>query len=210
VYELPFGRGRKFANQGGVVDKIVGGWTVSSNITVQTGTPFRLTSGFWSLAEGGDSGVLLNGITRKDLQDAVGVYRVEPGTYNGVGDFVRILDPQFIDGVRGQGGANDQFILPSTEPGYQGSIINLYGPRQTFVDLAVSKNVQITERVRFKLQANLLNAFNHPVFGNPSSNVQNSGFGVVTGTIGPNTVGTQTVSGGTSARQIQIRAQIEF
>jgi hypothetical protein len=210
VYELPFGRGRKFANQGGVVDKIVGGWTVSSIITVQTGTPFRLTSGFWSLAEGGDSGVLLNGITRKDLQDAVGVYRVEPGTYNGVGDFVRILDPQFIDGVRGQGGANDQFILPSTEPGYQGSIINLYGPRQTFVDLAVSKNVQITERVRFKLQANLLNAFNHPVFGNPAGNVQNSGFGVVTGTVGPNTVGTQTVSGGTSARQIQIRAQIEF
>jgi hypothetical protein len=210
VYDLPFGRGRKFANQGGVVDKIVGGWTVSSVVTIQTGSPFRLTSGFWSLAQGGDSGVLLNGITRKDLQDAVGVYRVEPGTYTGVGDFVRILDPQFISGVRGEGGANRQLILPSTEPGYQGSIINLYGPRQTFVDMAISKNIAITERVRFKLQANFLNAFNHPVFGNPSGNVVSSGFGIVGGTLGPNTVGTQTVAGGTSARQIQIRAQVQF
>jgi hypothetical protein len=123
---------------------------------------------------------------------------------------VRILDPQFISGVRGEGGANRQLILPSTEPGYQGSIINLYGPRQTFVDMAISKNIAITERVRFKLQANFLNAFNHPVFGNPSGNVVSSGFGIVGGTLGPNTVGTQTVAGGTSARQIQIRAQVQF
>jgi hypothetical protein len=40
--------------------------------------------------------------------------------------------------------------------------------------------------------------------------VVGSGFGTVSGTIGPNTVGTQTVSGGTSARQIQVRAQIQF
>jgi hypothetical protein len=214
VYELPFGQGRQLlANSGGVVDKIVGGWTVSSIVTIQTGTPFRLTSGFWSLAQGGDSGVVLNGITAKDLQDSVGVYRVTPGSYSGVGDFVRILDPKYINGVRGEGGANSQFILPSTAPGVQGAIVNLYGPHQTFVDMAVSKNIAITERVRFKMQANFLNAFNHPVFGNSAGgtmNVVGSGFGVVTGTIGPNTVGTQTVAGGTSARQVQVRAQIQF
>ncbi len=213
VYELPFGSGKAFANRGGVVDKIVGGWTVSSIITVQSGTPFRLSSGYWSLAQGGDSGVVLNGITRKDLQDAVGVYRVDAGSYTGAGDFVRILDPKFLSGARGEGGANRQFILPSTEPGRQGSIVYLYGPRQTFVDMAISKNIAITESVRFKLQANLLNAFNHPVFGNSAGgtmSVVGSGFGTVTGTIGPNTVGSQTVAGGTTARQIQIRAQIQF
>jgi hypothetical protein len=41
-------------------------------------------------------------------------------------------------------------------------------------------------------------------------NVVGSGFGIVTGAIGPNTVGSQQVAGGTSARQIQIRAQIQF
>ena len=194
------------------MDKIVGGWTVSSIVTLQTGTPFRLTSGFWSVAQGGDSGVVLNGITGKDLQNAVGVYR-RYGSYSGVGDFVQILDPKYLNGVRGEGGANSQYILPSTAPGVQGAIVNLYGPRQTFVDMAVSKNTPITERVKFKLQANFLNAFNHPVFGNAAGgtmNVVGSGFGVVTGTIGPNTVGTQTVAGGTSARQIQVRGQIQF
>jgi len=211
VYELPFGKGRAFASQGEVVDKIVGGWTVSSIVTVQSGAPFRLTSGYWSVAQGGDSGVVLNGISRKDLQDAVGVYR--PSSYTGVQDFLQILDPMYLSGVRGEGGSNKQYILPSIEPGAQGAIVNLYGPRQTFVDMAVSKNVAITERVRLKIQANFINAFNHPVFGNTpggTMSVVGSGFGVVTGTVGPNTVGTQTVSGGTSARQIQIRGQIQF
>ena len=213
VYELPLGKGRAFANKGGVVDKVVGGWTVSSIVKVQTGAPFRLTSGFWSVAQGGDSGVELNGITRKDLQKAVGVSRVNPSTFNGAIDFVQILDPKFLNGVRGQGGANSQFIRPSTAPGVQGAIVNLYGPLQTFADMAISKNLAITERIKFKFQANFLNVFNHPVFGNTGGstmNVVGSGFGVVNGTIGTNTVGTQTVSGGTSARQIQIRGQIQF
>jgi hypothetical protein len=206
VYDLPFGKGRAFANQGDVLDKIVGGWTISSIVKIQTGAPFRLTSGFWTLAQGGDSGVVLNGITGKDLQNAVGVYHADL-------DYVRIIDPRFLNGPRGEGGANNQFILPSTEPGVQGAIVNLYGPRQTFVDMAISKNLAITERVRFKVQANFLNAFNHPVFGNTGGStmsVVSSGFGVVTNTLGSNTVGTQTVAGGTSARQIQIRAQIQF
>ena len=211
VFDLPFGKGRAFANQGKVLDKIVGGWTVSSIVTIQSGPPFRLTSGYWSVAQGGDSGVVLNGITGKDLQDAVGVYH--PTGYSGVGDFVQILDPKYINGARGQGGANSQYILPSTAPGVQGAIVNLHGPHETFVDMAVSKNLPITERVRLKFQAEFLNAFNHPVFGvfgGSTMNVVNSGFGIVTGTIGPNTVGTQTVAGGTSARQIQVRANLQF
>jgi hypothetical protein len=79
--------------------------------------------------------------------------------------------------------------------------------------MALSKNTHITERFRLKLQAEFLNAFNHPVFGIGGGNTMNvvsSGFGIVTGTIGPNTVGTQTVAGGTSARQIQVRANLQF
>src|SRR5262249_1801017 len=30
TYDLPFGKGRKFANTGGVLDRIVGGWTVGT------------------------------------------------------------------------------------------------------------------------------------------------------------------------------------
>jgi outer membrane receptor protein involved in Fe transport len=44
VYELPFGRGRRFAsNPNGLTDAIVGGWQISGINTMQAGTPFNLT-----------------------------------------------------------------------------------------------------------------------------------------------------------------------
>jgi hypothetical protein len=43
VYELPFGRGRKFMNAGNpVVDGVLGGWQISGIVTLQSGTPFNL------------------------------------------------------------------------------------------------------------------------------------------------------------------------
>ena len=44
VYELPFGRGRKFAgNMNSFEDLILGGWQISANNTAQGGTPFNIT-----------------------------------------------------------------------------------------------------------------------------------------------------------------------
>jgi hypothetical protein len=44
VYELPFGKGRRFMNSSnGVVDSVLGGWQVSFINTAQAGTPFNLT-----------------------------------------------------------------------------------------------------------------------------------------------------------------------
>ncbi len=44
VYELPFGRGRKFMNTSNfLVDGVLGGWQVSAINTMQAGTPFNLT-----------------------------------------------------------------------------------------------------------------------------------------------------------------------
>jgi len=43
VYELPFGKGQRFLNNGGVVNEIVGDWQISTINTMQVGTPFNLT-----------------------------------------------------------------------------------------------------------------------------------------------------------------------
>ena len=44
VYELPFGRGKKFlTSSGGVVNSLVGGWQVSGIVVLQAGTPFNIT-----------------------------------------------------------------------------------------------------------------------------------------------------------------------
>ena len=44
VYELPFGKGRRFMNtSNGLVDSVLGGWQVSAINTMQAGTPFNIT-----------------------------------------------------------------------------------------------------------------------------------------------------------------------
>ena len=44
IYELPFGRGRRFMSQdNGFIDAALGGWQVSIINTMQSGTPFNIT-----------------------------------------------------------------------------------------------------------------------------------------------------------------------
>ncbi|HEY6412287.1 MAG TPA: TonB-dependent receptor [Edaphobacter sp.] len=42
VYELPFGRGRRFVNTGGIVNQVVGQWQVSAVNQAQSGFPFQI------------------------------------------------------------------------------------------------------------------------------------------------------------------------
>jgi len=43
-YELPFGKGKRFLNQGRVLPAMVGGWSVNGITTLQSGYPISLTS----------------------------------------------------------------------------------------------------------------------------------------------------------------------
>ena len=44
IYALPFGNGQRFANTGGVLDKLVSGWQISSVFRVSSGVPFYIRS----------------------------------------------------------------------------------------------------------------------------------------------------------------------
>jgi len=46
VYDLPFGKGRKYLDQGGVANAVLGGWQLSSIFRYSTGIPFFFRSGF--------------------------------------------------------------------------------------------------------------------------------------------------------------------
>jgi len=214
TYDLPFGKGKMFANRGGVVNQIVGGWTVGTIFTFQSGTPFLLGSNVQynpnlTFNDYGDAGVVLNGVSRSQLQSAVGKYSIA-GTPS-----VAFINPKYLSPG---GGANSTYITQNTTPGTIGQRVWLYGPHATYDDISISKNFPITERVRFLFQTELLNAFNHPVFGPGagnggtygnfqngfSSNVNSSGFGIGTGPLNPNFLPT----GG--ARLIELRGNIEF
>ncbi len=85
TYDLPFGKGKQFANKGGVVDRVVGGWTLGSIFTYQTGNPFLLQGGYNTFNDYADGGVVLTGVTASQLQSSVGVYPQIPGQPDGRG-----------------------------------------------------------------------------------------------------------------------------
>ena len=48
TYDLPFGKGKKFANQSRVVNVLAGGWTLAAVQQYQSGTPLSVTSPGWT------------------------------------------------------------------------------------------------------------------------------------------------------------------
>lgn len=48
TYDLPFGKGKKFANQGGAVNVLVGGWKIAAVQKYQSGTPLSVSSPGWT------------------------------------------------------------------------------------------------------------------------------------------------------------------
>jgi hypothetical protein len=201
TYDLPFGKGKMFLSSNNIASRILGNWTVGTIATFQTGTPQELSSGNLTFNDYGDGGIVLTGVTVSQLQKAIGVHRVPGKTY------ALLMDPKYLASPDGSGGANPQFITPNVTPGSIGRIAYLYGPHAFYNDVSLSKTFPVFETVRFKLQAEATNVWNHPVFGNTSGSfggaptygggyVLNNGFGTSGTTNNP--------------RIIEFRANIEF
>ena len=157
TYDLPFGKGKTFATNG-ALDRVVGGWTIGTILTLQTGNPFPIAGGNNTYNDYADGGVILNGVTVSQLQSSVGVYHI-PGKPT-----VDFINPKYLANNGTGGGANLSMLTPNQTPGTIARPIWLYGPRYVNDDLSLTKRIPITERVSFSLQAEALNAFNHPSF----------------------------------------------
>ena len=139
VYELPFGKGRRFLNQGGAVDAVVGGWQVSGISLFQTGTPDKVTiPGDW-----------LNIGTRISARpDCV----AEPNQ-SSISDNVRTNGLLYFD--------TSAFALPAARtPGNCARNI-LRSPGLNNWDLSLQKDNRITERVSLQTRFEFFNAWNH-------------------------------------------------
>jgi hypothetical protein len=187
-WELPFGSGKAFLNQKGPIDKIVGGWTVGTIFVYRSGAASRMTGGYSTFNNLADGGVNLNGVTRADLQNAVGVYK-------GAANYVTLIDPKYRTvGV----GANTTYITANTTPGTYVGAFYIYGNAAPTCDISFTKDTFITETVKFNFQAQFLNAFNHPIFtGAPGGSVRSSSWGTTTGA-------------SNSPRVIEFRLRIQF
>jgi hypothetical protein len=188
----------------------VGGWTLGGNLSVSSGSPFRLTSNRGTVNAAGSgvnltgiSGVVLQGgLTADDLQKMI---KVSPGP-----GFARYwIDPKLIGP---DGRANPQYLAPPTTPGDIGQFIYLYTPNVWNLDASLSKRIAITQRVAFTFTAVATSVLNHPVWGIGPAN---AGVGLsflndadITSTTFGQTLQPATTS--VSARQFYLRGEISF
>ncbi|HEV3198702.1 MAG TPA: TonB-dependent receptor [Bryobacteraceae bacterium] len=192
TYDLPFGKGKKYLNHGGVVNGVFGGWTLGTIFVIQSGNPAQIGTPTsqpdgYNTVNNNDSGVYFNGITARQLQSAVGVYH----TGN---PWVLTLNPSLL----APSGIATPSLAPATTPGVWGYRPIIYGPHWYNDDLSINKTVPIREGVRFVVQTEFLNVTNHPTFNLGTLSVRSTSFAQQTGT------------GPSQARRIEFRANIEF
>jgi hypothetical protein len=80
-----------------------------------------------------------------------------------------------------------------------------YGPGLVNFDLAVAKDLPLSERFRLNFRADLFNLFNHTNFSNPIATYTSSSFGKITSTVGNATSGTGGAIGGARLAQFALR-----
>jgi hypothetical protein len=169
VYDLPVGRGKRFAaSSSRLVDAAIGGWEVSGIITYRTGTSFTLLSG----QDNENTGNYIASAT-------------EPA--NKVGPLFSNFPSNCPQGL-GPGHcyfSPNAFAVPAFGTIGNAGKHSFYGPGYRDWDLGLMKNFKIKEQLALELRGEFFNAFNQTSFGNPSASMTSPTLGQIYGTYSP-------------------------
>jgi len=198
LYELPLGPGKKFANQGGALGKVVGGWEVGGVQRYQSGQPLS-----FSCATGVPGfSTYISGCIRFDpvpgqplLSSTAGSFDVGQVFLNGGTGCTENPDGTFT----APAGVATYFNCAAFIDPNQTGLVNSRGsyafgnfPRITgevrsyrYIneDFSIIKRTQIHESQSLILKAELINAFNRHVFTRPDTGPTDNSYGGSTGTI---------------------------
>ena len=180
MWNLPFGRGRRFVNNSGVAGRLLEGWDISGIHTARTGRPINIsiTRSSRDLPDGNTSN------QRPDLVPGVPVYPENQTIHNWLNRAA------FAVPARGTWGNLGRFIAR--------------GPGVNQFDVSLQKTTSLRENQKIAFRAEFFNLFNRPHFALPASNYSSaSAFGRITSPAN-RTVGTGT------ARQIQFMLRYIF
>ncbi len=156
IYELPFGKGKRWM-QSGIANIIIGGWQTSGVLSLESGSPFSITASANSLnAPGNTQPANINGSFKK---------------LKGIGKG----SPWFDTSV---------FSQPTTAALGNTGLNSFVGPGLFGWDASMGKHIPITERVNMEFRAEAFSLTNTPQFGNPSSSMTNGDFGQINGSNG--------------------------
>jgi hypothetical protein len=188
TYDLPFGKGRRFLSSGGLLDRLVGGWTLGGRETIASGHPLLLNGGRNTVSNLTQSGVVFgNDFTPEQLQKALS--QVAGGfTATALISNVANISTITTSGTTKTSQVNAALYAPASTPGQFGAFIYLRNNNLYILDMSVNKEVRLTERLRMTFRVVALNFLNHPFFDIGTSSPTSTAFGQITGASGTRTI----------------------
>jgi Carboxypeptidase regulatory-like domain/TonB dependent receptor len=158
-YQLPFGKGQRFAgNARGIADAFIGGWALVWATSLQGGQPFQLACPSGTAADANCDQFVLAGVNpRTSLQ------KTPDGN-------VRMLNAAAFAQPCEVGSTTTPtncIPLPGILALGGGQPTQIEGPGYHRLDLSLFKNFQLTERYRLEFRSEFFNIFNHPNFDYP-------------------------------------------
>lgn len=156
ITELPFGRGKRFFNDGGIAAALVGGWQLNNIIRFGSGTPFSVTAN-------------ANSLNAPDNTQRADQVKPEVQIFGKTGP--------------GQLYFDTSAFAPVTAARFGTAGFNiLRGPGYFVWDFGVFRRIRINERFDIQLRGESFNFTNTPRFANPNTDINNSNVGTITRT----------------------------
>ena len=193
VYELPFGKGKQFLNDGGALSQFVAGWELAGIASARTGLPVNITvsRSASAMLDGNTSG------QRPNLAPGVPIYAANQTITNWFNPAA------FSAPANGTWGNLGRYIAN--------------GPGAYEIDSSLQKRFHLTERVAIHFRAAAFNLLNHPEFLNPGASIgsvtgsgtnlsikPSASFGRITGILNTGATGTG------APRRIEFQFRAEF
>lgn len=186
VYELPFGKGKKFGSSWSKgADLALGGWQFNSNTTIQSGLPFDNcfdTNGI------SDTGTCRPNQSGNLKTKAV---RQSDGSYKFFTDLSVFSAPSV--GTFGNQKRNSQ-----------------RGPAYWRTDASLFKKFKLTERYELEFRAEAVNFFNHVNLGNPDGYIGSFSGGKLNPSGGAGTINSTAYGGSDPQRNFQFALKLKF
>ena len=172
IYELPFGPGKKHFNSTNRLSRtLAAGWELSVIYSTYSG---QFLTPLWT---GNDpTGTVFSG-NRTPAQVTIRPNALRDANLSG--------DQQTVNRWF------DATAFGAPTPGQFGTSAKgvIKGPPSAIVNSGLFKRIDITERVRARLEITSTNFFNHPNYANPVTNITSAaGVGVITGVGGPSSL----------------------
>jgi len=187
TYPLPFGPGHKWGNSNGVVKRLVGGWAVSPIYTYATGLPMGVFSDEYYAGDSafgenpnssnGDSAIPM--VNTKTLNNKA-VQRITSDGYVGVnGDGFTNINIFGSNATQVYNSFRQPLVGIDNSSNPTGQ---LRGQPRWNVDLGITKDTRITERVGTQLYVQMFNVFNKTQFSDPFNSLADPyDFGAIEG-----------------------------